>query len=206
MFYCFECDNEKDFRPLAIQQTFNVKEKTYTLQVEAAQCVSCGQICVDPDQFEMDQQQAFNMYRDEKKLLQPDQIIGIRRKYGLAADSFSELLGFGKKTMWRYENGSIQDEAQNNLILLMNNPENFSILYEKNKDCLTEKEQQKVEEKLSELIFAQSSVTAFCITDTVTYDYTVEMQGPAIIDLPSYSLGRQSVRMERWDRYRVGSN
>ena len=55
-----------------------------------------------------------------------------------------KFLALGEKTITRYENGSLQDEAQNNLILLVRNPENFMLLVNKNKEKFNEKELQQI--------------------------------------------------------------
>lgn len=62
---------------------------------------------------------AFAIYRQRHGLLQPEEIRRIREKYGLSQVAFAKVLGLGNKTVARYENGSIADMAQNNLIELM---------------------------------------------------------------------------------------
>lgn len=79
----------------------------------------------------------------------PEEIKQIRQQYGITQVGFSRVLGFGDKTIARYENGALQDTAPNNLILLMKNEKNFIELWEKRKDLLDPKDVQNVERTLS---------------------------------------------------------
>lgn len=58
----------------------------------------------------------FNEYRKLKGLLLPEKIKEIRLDFGVTQMEFAKVLGLGDKTIARYENGSLQDMAQNNLI------------------------------------------------------------------------------------------
>ncbi len=58
----------------------------------------------------------FNEYRKLNGLLFPEKIKEIRLKFGVTQVEFSRILGLGDKTITRYENGSLQEMAQNNLI------------------------------------------------------------------------------------------
>lgn len=58
----------------------------------------------------------YNEYRKVKGLLSSEKIKEIRLKLGVSQVIFAKVLGLGDKTIARYENGSIQDMAPNNLI------------------------------------------------------------------------------------------
>lgn len=73
-------------------------------------------------------------------LLQPEEIRSIRSMYGMSQETFARVLGMGTKTIARYENGSLQDEAQNNLIFLMRNKKNMVKLLELHPERLPERE------------------------------------------------------------------
>jgi putative zinc finger/helix-turn-helix YgiT family protein len=59
---------------------------------------------------------ARNAYRILKGLLTSDEIIDIREQYGLSQADLSDLLGWGKVTISRYESKAIQDEAYDNAL------------------------------------------------------------------------------------------
>lgn len=87
----------------------------------------------------------YSEYRKLKNLLFPEEIKEIREKFGVTQVEFAQILGLGDKTIARYENGSLQDTAQNNLIKIVGrNPEEFLKLL---KEC-----KKFSKEKLAELL------------------------------------------------------
>ena len=82
----------------------------------------------------------YNEYRKLNSLLLPEEIKSIREKYGVTQVEFAQILGLGDKTITRYENGSLQDTAQNNLIKIVGrNPEEFLKLLKECKKVSKEK-------------------------------------------------------------------
>lgn len=68
----------------------------------------------------------YNEYRKLNSFLLPEEIKSIREKYGVTQVEFAQILGLGNKTITRYENGSLQNVAHNNLIKIVErNPEEF---------------------------------------------------------------------------------
>ena len=87
----------------------------------------------------------------------------IREKYGLSQVAFAKVLGLGNKTVARYENGSIADMAQNNLIELMKQPSNFRELLQKNQDKISK---QDYENAMNNLETLRVKVTFSYTTDS----------------------------------------
>ncbi len=83
---------------------------------------------------------AYAKYRSLHGLLQPEEIKAIREQYGVSQVAFARIIGVDDKAIARYEKGSLQDEAINNLIMLVRDPENFVRLLKKNKNLITVKE------------------------------------------------------------------
>ncbi|MBM4236252.1 MAG: DUF4065 domain-containing protein [Firmicutes bacterium] len=59
-------------------------------------------------------------YRGEVGLLKAEDIIGIRKKYGISQKDFSEILDWGKATITRYENHQVQDRAHDDILRKIN--------------------------------------------------------------------------------------
>lgn len=91
----------------------------------------------------------YEEYRRSENLLQPDEIKNIRLKYSLSQASFSNLLGFGERTIARYEDGAIQDVCHDNLIRLMDSIDAFTKLWDVRKNLLSDKERHDVESILN---------------------------------------------------------
>lgn len=70
-------------------------------------------------------QLAYREYRDRKGFLQPEEIQKIREQYGLSQRTFARFLKWGDITVHRYESGAIQDDAHNDVLLLIKAFEDF---------------------------------------------------------------------------------
>lgn len=91
----------------------------------------------------------YNNYRKKHGLLLPKEIKKIQKTYGISQTDLCKILGWGEKTITRYMNGSIQDKAHNNLLLLIkDNYLNFEKLLENNKESISEKNYKKYKERL----------------------------------------------------------
>lgn len=139
--YCPQCDKEQETKIITKVETFPVKGQKISITSTVRVCSSCDDEIWDPELDDENLKKAYDKYREMNGLLSPVQIKNIRMQYGLSQSAFANVLGLGEKTITRYENGSIQDEAQNNLILLASDPVNFDKLLRKSKLKVKENEQ-----------------------------------------------------------------
>ena len=135
--YCPNCDSEVESTVRVISETYPVKGEDITIDAHVRVCNCCGTDLWDENLDEQNLLDAFAEYRKRHHLMQPADIRATREKYGLSQTAFAPILGFGDKTITRYENGSIADAAQNNLIYLVQQPSDFANLLEKNKDKIS---------------------------------------------------------------------
>lgn len=135
--YCPKCEAEVESTIRDVLETYPVKGEKITVNARVRFCKCCGTDVWDEELDEKNLLDAFEKYRKKHNLLQPHEIRMIREKYGLSQTAFARILGFGDKTITRYENGSIADAAQNNLIELVQSPKNFKLLLEKNKEKIS---------------------------------------------------------------------
>lgn len=138
--YCPNCNSEVESIVRTVSETYPVKGENITIEARVRFCKCCNEDIWDDELDEQNLINAFAEYRKKHHLLQPAEIRTIREKYGLSQVAFARVLGLGDKTITRYENGSIADAAQNNLIELVRQPSNFKELLEKNKDKITEQD------------------------------------------------------------------
>lgn len=96
-------------------------------------------------------QSAYREYRKRKGFLQPEEIKQIREQYGLSQRNFARLLGWGDITIHRYESGSLQGDAQNDVLLLIKSFEDFKKYFEKKKNSIDSEIVLKVEESIIEI-------------------------------------------------------
>ncbi|MFA4137705.1 MULTISPECIES: type II TA system antitoxin MqsA family protein [unclassified Brevibacillus] len=136
--FCHKCDQEREFK--LIEKTFNypVKEMDINITGMLAFCNECNEELFHPIIDEQNQETAFKKYRDLKGIVQPEEIIAIRKKYNLNQRDYSKLLGFGEITITRYENGSIPTQAQNQIIKASSEPHKMLEFFEQNKDKISD--------------------------------------------------------------------
>lgn len=137
---CPNCNSEVESVVRTVLETYPVKGEEITINAQVRFCLCCNQEIWDDELDAQNLLDAFAEYRKRHDLLQPAEIRMIREKYGLSQVAFARVLGLGDKTIARYENGSIADSAQNNLIELMRQPSNFKMLLEKNKAKITKQD------------------------------------------------------------------
>lgn len=148
-FYCPNCEKEQDSKIITKEETLNVKGQNITCCINVRICSVCKEEIIDEELDNISLQHFYTEYRRLNNLLQPEEIKSIREKYKLSQTAFAKLLGFGEKTITRYENGSIQDVAHDNLIRLMSSVNAFKKIWNLHKNKLTAKENKNLGELLN---------------------------------------------------------
>ena len=146
VWFCPNCDEIIETKIIEKEETLSVKGKLITCTALVRVCAHCGEEIVDEDLDGVTLRRFYDAYRESEKLLTSADIRNIRSKYKLSQASFSKLLGFGEKTITRYENGAIQDVCHDNLIRLMQNIDAFIEIWDVRKDVLTSKENERIQQ------------------------------------------------------------
>ena len=85
-------------------------------------CPSCGFECLDHEGQTL-QHEAVCAHLGR---LSPNDVRGIRKKYGMSRDAFSKVTGLGEATLNRWENGNlIQSPANDRYLRLLYVPDNL---------------------------------------------------------------------------------
>jgi putative zinc finger/helix-turn-helix YgiT family protein len=119
-------------------------------EAEYSVCTVCGKDFATMDQMDITLTNGYNLYRKLENIISPSEIIAIREKYDASQKAFAKILDLGELTINSYEQGSLPSKSVSNLILLMDKPENFTELFEKNKHKLSLFQIKKIENSLSE--------------------------------------------------------
>ena len=175
--YCPTCECEQEILLVQKEETYPVKGESTTINAIVCTCAHCGEEIMSFEYDDDNLRKAYAKYRSRHGLLQPEEIKAIREQYGVSQVTFARIIGVGDKTIARYENGSLQDEAINNLIVLARDPKNFSILLDKNKYLIAPEEVKRLAETLGLVrVFAvwsntQSDYTYSCSNETEYLKY-----------------------------------
>jgi putative zinc finger/helix-turn-helix YgiT family protein len=90
----------------------------FTVPAHGLQCTVCGFKTIDSKHSEEFTKLISDAYREKHGLLTGKQIREARRQLRMSQDEFARYLKVGPASVHRWENGQIQDEALNELLLL----------------------------------------------------------------------------------------
>lgn len=96
--------------------------------------------------------QVTNQYRERYGIPYTDEIVALRKRYGLSASKMSKLLGFGVNQYRMYEDGEVPNISNGRLIKSAMNPKVMLALLEDSKNALKEKEYLKIKERIDKII------------------------------------------------------
>lgn len=150
--YCEACGREVETEIVTKRELHKVYGETIEVETQILTCAVCGEelFCEELDEATL--LKVYNEYRRRHKLLLPEQIKAIREQYGLSQRSFAKLLNWGDKTIFRYENGAIQDKVHNSLLLFLRDPANMKFYLTENEILLDEKQVNKLQLVVERLI------------------------------------------------------
>jgi putative zinc finger/helix-turn-helix YgiT family protein len=141
---CPECGKTSEWEMITRPEEFEIKGEIITVENQVLICPECKAEYEDMnseiDPFNL----AYEEYRRRKGMVHPAQIVAFRKKYDLTQKELSELLGFGGVTLSRYENGSLQDEAHDQLLRFILQPNNLLNLVKQKPDTLSETKRKQL--------------------------------------------------------------
>jgi len=146
--YCPMCETERQFRAETRREEYELRGEKFTLEVPRVVCLTCGEAEID-DSFGDPTLKLYAEYRRRHGLLTPEQIRSIREKYELSQDAFAILLGTSPATLARYEGGSLQDKAYDQLLRACQNPSFISDLLRREGGGLTFRQLEQVNRALA---------------------------------------------------------
>ena len=149
--FCEHCNQISDYEIKTVSESYPIYNENIEINASVAVCKTCKSIIFNEELDSKNLLLAQNIYRTNHKLLTADEIIEIRKQYGLSQRSFAKLLDWGDKTIRRYESGSVQSRAHNSLLLFLKNPENMYEYLQQNEVMLEDKQLNKLKDRLKEL-------------------------------------------------------
>ena len=147
--YCELCNKEIKANCIKGEETYKVFGEDITISTEYLLCPECGNKIFDEELDSKTIAKAYAKYREKHNLLTPQDIKDIREKYSLSQNEFSNLLGWGEKTIFRYEKGSIQDNVHNDLLKFLQDEKNMLAYIKENSNRIQEKTKNKILKNMS---------------------------------------------------------
>lgn len=149
--YCVNCDDERALREEVRRHTLVIKGKRIEFDAEVAVCQVCGEVVASPDYDDAALRKAYDLYRKQQGLLTSEEIVTLRKRYGLSQRALARLLGWGLVTIQRYEKGVIQDRAHDQVLRSLFDPRRVLALLGREGDDLTPGERECLRRKAQEI-------------------------------------------------------
>ena len=135
------------------EHIYQIKGKEIKFNSDRRFCSKCNNLVYDEKLDNIASEKGIEIYNKLYGVTK-EEIIALRKKYNLSQELFSKVIGCAKKTLISYEKGvSIPNDSYLILIkILIANPEIIANLVEANKIQFTDKEYNKINNKISEFL------------------------------------------------------
>ena len=141
---CPCCMEEHEVKIVRIKEQAVFKERRVKYNAVCMYCDTADELYMNERQIQENDISLKNAYRREEGLLTSNDIEDIRGKYGITQSDLCALLGWGGKTITRYESHQVQDRAHDTILKKIDrDPEWFLSLLRDAKDDLSEEAYQK---------------------------------------------------------------
>lgn len=141
---CPSCMEEHDVKVICRRERNVFKGEPVEYPAKYHYCDRTDEFYADEMQIGDNDISMKNAYRLKMGLLTSEDICTVRTKYGISQSDLSLLLGWGGKTITRYEGHQVQDIAHDTILRkLQNDPEWFLSLLEKARDSLAAESYRK---------------------------------------------------------------
>lgn len=142
--FCDCCGKDVETKIVEMNESYPIHGEDIAVDTRVMVCKECGTDLFNKDLDNATLVMVYNEYRRRHKLLLPEEIKSIREQYGLSQRGLSRLLGWGDKTIYRYENGSLQDRAHDTILTFLRYPENMRSYLSDNEINLNKKQRNKL--------------------------------------------------------------
>lgn len=134
---CTCCMEEHEVKTVGVMEHASFKNMYVDYEAAYFYCDAAEELYMDESQMRENDIAIKDAYRKVQGLLTSKEIIAIRAKYGISQSDLSILLGWGGKTITRYESHQVQDKAHDTILKKLDqDPEWFLNLLEGAKNNL----------------------------------------------------------------------
>lgn len=141
---CASCMKEHNVKTILIPDCLTFKDKKICYEAIYTYCDIADEMYENEDQIQRNDIVMKDAYRKSEGLLTSKEIGKIRSLYGISQSDLCTVLGWGIKTITRYETHQVQDKAHDTILKKIgSDPEWFISLLKEAKDNLSEIAYQK---------------------------------------------------------------
>lgn len=123
---CTCCMEEHEVKTVLVREQATFKNIKVDYDASYLYCDLTEELYMDEQQMQENDMRLKDAYRKAEGLLTSAEISGIRARYGISQSDLCILLGWGRKTITRYESHQVQDRAHDTILKkIANDPEWF---------------------------------------------------------------------------------
>ena len=150
--FCFCCMEEHEISIVKIRENNIFKGETVEYDATYEYCEKANETIASEKMMSSNDISMKNAYRKKMGLLETTEICAIRQKYGISQSDLSSVLGWGEKTITRYESHQVQDMAHNAILQKIDqDPEWYMSLLEEAKEKFSDSTFEKYYTKAKEI-------------------------------------------------------
>ncbi len=135
---CTCCMEEHEVQTVLVKEEATFKNKKITYEASYLYCNIAKELYMDEQQMQENDIHLKDAYRKSEGLLTSSDICAIRAKFGISQSDLCILLGWGRKTITRYESHQVQDKAHDTILKKIDqDPEWFLLLLNDSRENLS---------------------------------------------------------------------
>ncbi|WP_372750823.1 type II TA system antitoxin MqsA family protein [Labilibaculum sp.] len=112
----------KEMKLVVEKRTQQFRKEDFEIYFHCYQCEDTGEQFETQEQSELNYNQVINLFRAKYQIPSTEEIIQIRKKYGVSAKMMSQILGFGVNMYSKYESGEVPSVSNGTSIRMAQNP------------------------------------------------------------------------------------
>lgn len=144
---CTCCMEEHDVKMVRVKEHTVFKNTQVEYIAFYLYCDNADEFYMEESMISKNDKTMKDAYRQSAGLLTSKEISAVRGKYGISQSDLCVLLGWGGKTITRYESHQVQDKAHDSILRKLDwDPEWFLHLLSEAKDCLSAESYRKYSE------------------------------------------------------------
>ena len=156
---CPCCMNEHEVQTVSVKETASFKDRRVSYDAVYNYCDLADELFEDEKQLQENDMKLKDAYRAKEGLLTSKEIAGIRKKYAISQNDMCSLLGWGGKTITRYESHQIQDKAHDTILRKIEaDPEWFISLLNEARDSFPVDTYQKYLDQATDLYMEEQDM------------------------------------------------
>ena len=149
---CTCCMEEHEVKTVLGEEMATFKNSKVDYEASYLFCENAEELYMEESQIQENDIRLKNAYRRKQGLLTSEEIVAIRLKYGITQSDLCVLLGWGAKTITRYESHQVQDRAHDTILRKIGqDPEWFMVLLADAKEHFPETAYKKYFEAATQL-------------------------------------------------------